>query len=162
MTTRERVRRLQLLNDAVGYKPGWVIEFNQPLEWCDTPDDVVISLVATVPDVRSGQRSQIAAKRSLPGRLFDDMHDAEILRIVRQMIEERELHEIDEFFTFYGTQVNDPHPELKMEARILSYGNIVSRDTPRKATVHLSDEVSHPLSRVSGRGEQVAPTPEGK
>lgn len=77
-----------------------------------------------VPCSRTGELIKVVSIEDIPLEGLYRMTIEEFLNIVRKKLHEAEAHEVDEFFTYKGERVFDPHksdPDYVRDDRVATY-----------------------------------------
>lgn len=92
----------------IRYKPNFEIQL---FPWTYNGSDYMLRVVMNVPGRDDLKPIDVRSMETFTGQYFDKLNQEGLVAIVRRLLHRMELHEADEFITFKGQRVFDPHLE---------------------------------------------------
>jgi len=86
------------------YKPGWSVEYLYDIDF----DQHYVIVDARVPDVYRPEKLISVVRKNA---VRPDESEEYMKEYIRRMIQDIELHEVDEFLTYRGAREWDPHKD---------------------------------------------------
>lgn len=107
----DRLLRLLCIMQRVAYKPEWKFVVEERLTFGGQYWQGTVWAMRRVTDVETGARITISSQAGMTANTVDAWTDEEIVaRIVRALIMNGEIHEMDEWLKLDGVCVKEPHP----------------------------------------------------
>lgn len=98
--------RVAKLVEDITYRPGWNIYCVYKPEY----DQIMLTVVANVLDsYGSGNMIDIACSSVMYAEFVSNIEDSTILSYIKNFLHKVEMHEADEWFTYKGERIFDPH-----------------------------------------------------